>query len=66
MLAEEFREWRRRVKERRVRESVTKGRAEVQAQWMAWLSNMEEAKMNNLPFNEPPPSLEDSKNGSKV
>lgn len=66
MLAEEFREWRRRVQERRVRESVTKGRAEVHARWMAWLSRMEEAKMNNLPFSEPPPSLEDFKNGSGV
>ena len=62
MLAEEFREWRRRVKERRVRESV----AQNQGQWEDWNNRRIEAEKNNLPFNEPTPSLEDFKNGSGV
>ena len=63
VLAEEFREWRRRVNERRVQEAIAKARAEVHARWTAWLKRLEEAEKNNLPFDEPHPSLEDFQNG---
>jgi hypothetical protein len=68
VLAEMFREKRRRDQERRVKEAASQGRVEGramnQAQWLDWLKRREEAEKNNLPFNEPPPSFDDSKNGS--
>jgi hypothetical protein len=72
VLAEMFREKRRRDQERRVKEAASQGRAEGrveglaqnQAQWLDWLKRREEAERNNHPFNEPPPSLDDSNNGS--
>ena len=68
VLAEMFREKRRRDQERRVKEAASQGRAEGlaqnQAQWLDWLKRREEAEKNNLPFNEPPPSLDESNNRS--
>ena len=72
VLAEIFREKRRKDQERRIQEAstqaldegLTKGRDEVQARWESWNSRREEAEKNNLSFDEPPPSLEDSENGS--
>jgi predicted transposase YdaD len=78
VLAEMFREKRRRDQERRAQEERaqgqvegraegrTEGRAQTQARWEYWLKRREEADRNNLPFNELPPSLEDFKNGSGV
>ena len=60
VLAEIFREKRRKEQERRVRESA----AQIQAKWEAWNSRRLEAENNNLSFDEPPPSLDDSENGS--
>ena len=62
VLAEMFREYRQKKQEQRVQE----GRAEVHALWKAWLARLEEAKKNNLPFTEPPPSLEDALNESSA
>jgi flagellar biosynthesis/type III secretory pathway protein FliH len=71
-----FREKRRRDQERRVKEAASQGRAEGhaegrveglaqnQAQWLDWLKRREEAERNNHPFNEPPPSLDESNNRS--
>ena len=68
VLAEIFREKRRKEQERRIQEASSQargeGRAELQARWEAWLKRREEAEKNNLPFDEPPPSLNDSKNGN--
>ena len=68
VLAEMFREKRRKDQEQRAQEERAQGRAEgsaqTQAQWQAWLKRREEAEKNNLPFNEPTPSPEDSNNGS--
>ena len=72
VLAEAFREYKQKKQEQRVQESLVKGRvegraegrAELQAQWEAWLERRLEAEKNNLPFNELPPSLKDSENGS--
>ena len=68
VLAEIFREKRRKEQERRIQEASSQargeGRAELQARWEAWLKRREEAEKNNLPFDEPPPSLKDSENGS--
>ena len=60
VLAEMFREYRQKKQAQEVRESA----ARVHALWKAWLARLEEAEKNNLPFTEPPPSLEDSENGS--
>jgi hypothetical protein len=63
-----FREKRRRDQERRVKEAASQGRVEGramnQAQWLDWLKRREEAERNNHPFNEPPPSLDESNNRS--
>ena len=68
VIAEAFREKRRKDQERRAQEERAGGRAEglaeSHAQWEAWNSRRVEAERNNLPFNEPPPSLNDSTNGS--
>ena len=64
VIAEAFREKRRKDQERRAQEERAEGRAESHAQWEAWNTRRVEAERNNLPFNEPPPSLNDSTNGS--
>ena len=72
VLAEMFREKRRKEQERRVREEraqgqvegLAQGQAKNQALWEAWNSRRIEAEKNNLPFDESPPSLDDSKNGN--
>lgn len=68
VIAEAFREKRRKDQERRAQEERAEGRAEGFAeshtQWEAWNDRRLEAERNNLPFNEPPPSLDDSQNGS--
>ena len=66
VLADMFREKRAREKQRREEEAMAQGRAHVQALWESWLKRREDAERNNLPFNEPPPSLEESQNGSNV
>lgn len=60
VLAEAFREHRRNRQAQQVRESVARN----QAKWEAWNDRRLEAEKSNLPFDEPPPSLEDSTNGS--
>jgi hypothetical protein len=72
VLAEMFREKLRKDQELRAQEERAEGRAEglvegfaeSHAQWEAWNTRRVEAERNNLPFNEPPPSLDDSQNGS--
>ena len=76
VLAEMFREKRMRDKQKREQEALAEGRAQgrdegraegralTQAHWQAWNSRRLEAEKNSLPFNEPPPSLEDSNNGN--
>ena len=64
VLAEMFREKRRRDQERREQELAVKTRAQAFLEWEAWNSRRLEAERNNHPFNEPPPSLDDSNNGS--
>ena len=70
VLAEMFREYRQKKQEQRVREGraqgIAEGRAEAHTLWKAWLARLEEAKKNNLPFTEPPPSLEDALNESSA
>ncbi len=64
VLAEAFREHRRKRQEQQLQEAVIEGRAAIQAKWEAWNDRRLEAEKSNLPFDEPPPSLEDSTNGS--
>ncbi len=64
VLAEMFREKRRKDQERRAQEERAEGRAENQARWEAWNTRRVETERNNLSFNDPPPSLNDSANGS--
>ncbi len=64
VLAEMFREKRRKDQERRAQEEHAEGRVENQARREAWNTRRFEAERNNLPFNKPPPSLNDSANGS--
>lgn len=64
VLGEMFREKRRKDQERRAQEERAEGRAENQARWEAWNTRRVEAERNNLLFNDPPPSLNDSANGS--
>ena len=60
VLAEMFREYKQKKQAQEVKESA----ARVHAQWESWNNKRLEAEKNNLPFNEPPPSLKDSENGS--
>ena len=72
VLAEMFREKRRKDQERRAKEEraqgraqgLAEGRAELQSRWEAWNSRRMEAEKNNIPFDEPPPSLANSNNSS--
>ena len=76
VLAEAFREYKQKKQEKRVKEERAQGLAEGRnqglaeglskafVQWEAWNNRRLEAEKNNLPFNEPPPSLKDSENGS--
>ncbi len=45
---------------RRFEEGRKVGRRERDAQWKAWLARRDEAAANGEPFDEPPPSEEES------
>ena len=63
VIAEYLRDRMRKTREKREQEQRDKVRVERDDQWLAWLKRRDEAEKNNLPFDEPPPSLEDSANG---
>jgi flagellar biosynthesis/type III secretory pathway protein FliH len=46
----------KRLMEQGRKEGREEGREEVQEAWEAWNKRREEARANNKPFDEPPPS----------
>ena len=49
-----------RYRRRRFNEGREEGRKERDAEWSAWMQRREDARRNNLPFDEPSPSERDS------
>ena len=47
-----------------VTQGVAQGRAKGHAEWRAWYERMQAAQREGRPFDEPPPSLPENRNGS--